>query len=80
MVKEAFAKPIRPRPLVACTTRLSGQQPPRIWTPEEALEAREFQEYMAMKRDRYRRARSDETQDEHPTRKPYTRHLLKSNI
>ena len=62
VVKEAFAEPIRPRPLAACATRLSSQQPPRVWTPEEALEAREFQKYMATKRDLSRCARSDETQ------------------
>ena len=33
VVKEAFAEPIRPRPLAACATRLSSQQPPRVCRP-----------------------------------------------
>ena len=51
VVQEAFAEPIRPRPLVACATRLSSQQPPRVWTPEEARQAHNFHELMVMKRE-----------------------------
>jgi hypothetical protein len=51
VVQEAFAEPIRPRPLVACATRLSSQQPPRVWTPEEARQAHNFHEFMLMKRE-----------------------------
>ena len=53
MVQEAFAEPVRSSPLFVCSTRLSSQLPPRVWTPEEARQAHLFQEYMRTKRENH---------------------------
>ena len=62
VVAKAFHEPQQQRTLVACATRLSSSQPPRVWTETEEIAFKQFAEYATAKRELSNRNRADETQ------------------